>query len=110
MSRAKGTPKTGGRKIGTPNKVTNDLRTWVASILDNGRERFISDLDSLEPIERVRTFTNLLNYVLPKQQAIDAEAQAAAEYKALLDFIDTAPDEIIDKIANKIMEMKQHEK
>ena len=40
MGRAKGTPKTGGRKAGTPNKTTTDIKTWVANILDGGRADF----------------------------------------------------------------------
>lgn len=67
MSRKKGSEKTGGRVAGTPNKVTSDLKTWVASILDNGRDKFVESLDKLEPSEYIRVFTGLLNYALPKQ-------------------------------------------
>ena len=75
MSRLKGSPKTGGRKRGTPNRVTTDLKTWVASILDGGRDRFVESLEQLEPAEYVKVFTGLLNYVLPKQQAVGIDAK-----------------------------------
>lgn len=75
MSRQKGSPKTGGRKRGTPNRVTTDLKTWVASILDDGRDRFLDSLDQLDSTEYVRVFTNLLNYVLPKQQSVGIDAK-----------------------------------
>ena len=40
MSRPKGTPKTGGRKKGTPNKASTDIRTWVSKIIEKKREEF----------------------------------------------------------------------
>lgn len=75
MSRQKGSPKTGGRKRGTPNRVTTDLKTWVASILDDGRDRFLDSLEQLDSTEYVRVFTSLLNYVLPKQQSVGIDAK-----------------------------------
>jgi hypothetical protein len=68
-----GRGRLGGRVAGVPNKVTTDLKTWVASILDDGREQFEQDLKALEPAERVRVYTNLMNYVLPKQQAANTQ-------------------------------------
>lgn len=77
MARQKndGKGRLGGRAKGTPNKVTTDLKTWVASILDGGRDKFVESLDGLEPSEYVRVFTALLNYVLPKQQAVGVDAK-----------------------------------
>ena len=77
MARQKndGKGRLGGRAKGTPNKVTADLKTWVASILDNGRDKFVESLEQLEPAEYVRVFTGLLNYVLPKQQAVGIDAK-----------------------------------
>jgi hypothetical protein len=109
MARLKGDGKgrMGGRLAGTPNKVTTDLKAWVASILDDGRKQFVSDMGNLEPAERVRVYTNLMNYVLPKQQAMNVEAQTEAEYKALERLINTAPDEFVDRIAEKVIKMKE---
>lgn len=105
MARQKndGKGRLGGRAKGTPNKVTSDLKTWVASILDGGREKFLESLDGLEPSEYVRVFTGLLNYVLPKQQAVSVEAQVEAEYKMLERLIETSPDDFVDRIAEKIV-------
>lgn len=107
MGRKKGTEKTGGRLAGTPNKITTDLKTWVASILDSGRDKFEQDLEALEPSERVKVYTNLMNYVLPKQQAMSVESQTEAEYKALERLIDIAPDELVDKIAEKVLKLQE---
>ena len=105
MARQKndGKGRLGGRAKGTPNKVTSDLKTWVASILDGGREKFLESLDGLEPSEYVRVFTGLLNYVLPKQQAVSVESQVEAEYKMLERLIETSPDDFVDRIAEKIV-------
>ena len=48
MGRAKGTPKTGGRKKGTPNKATATLKEWLISLLDNNRKQVEQDLQALE--------------------------------------------------------------
>ena len=40
MARPKGTPKTGGRAKGTPNKTTKEVKEWLNVLLDGGRGRF----------------------------------------------------------------------
>ena len=97
----------GGRAKGTPNKVSAELKDWLASILHNGRERFESDIESLDASERVRVYMSLLNYVLPKQQSMTAEAVAEAEIKELERLIDVMPDEAVDRIAAKIMDLQE---
>ena len=75
MSRKKGTPKTGGRDKGTPNKITTDLKTWINDLLNNNREQFETDLKSLEPHQRVAIFEKMLSYVVSKQQQPTAEVE-----------------------------------
>lgn len=78
-----GRGRLGGRAKGTPNKVTTDLKTWVASILDDGRDKFVESLEQLEPAEYVKVFTGLLNYVLPKQQAVGVDTKFKNEVKPM---------------------------
>ena len=52
-------------------------------------------------------YMSLLNYVLPKQQSMTAEAVAEAEIKELERLIDVMPDEAADRIAAKIMELQE---
>lgn len=109
MARQKndGKGRLGGRAKGTPNKVTTDLKTWVSSILDDGRDKFVENLSLLEPSEYIRTYTGLLNYVMPKQQAATPEQQAEAQIKALESLLDRCPDKFIDEITAKIMDLRK---
>ena len=102
-----GRGRLGGRIAGTPNKVTTDLKTWIAEILDGGRDKFVQSMGRLTPQEYIKVYTGLLNYALPKQQAINVESQTEAEYKQLDKLIDTAPDEFVDRIAEKILKLQE---
>ena len=75
MGRMKGSPKTGGRKAGTPNKVTADLKDWVSCILVDGKQQFEDDLKSLEPKERVKVYTTLLGYMIPKPTLVGIDKE-----------------------------------
>lgn len=55
-----------GRKAGTPNAVTGALRERVQALLDAQFERLVSDLETLEPKDRINTWLKLAEYVLPK--------------------------------------------
>lgn len=50
--------KTGGRKAGTPNKITAEMRIILQNIL---AETLVDDVRSLTPAERLK----LLKYILP---------------------------------------------
>lgn len=73
MGRAKGTPKTGGRKLGTPNKVTSSVKEWLSRLIDKNRKQIERDLKQLEPKERLQVIEKLMQYVIPKQQAVSAD-------------------------------------
>ena len=64
-----------GRPKGIPNKVTQNMREWIAALIDNNREQIEEDLKALEPKERVQMFERLMQYVVPKQQAVSADLQ-----------------------------------
>lgn len=73
VGRKKGTAKTGGRKKGTPNKITPTAKEWVNGILSDNWEQMQDDLRKLEPKERLQLLFKLLDYVLPKQNAVTAK-------------------------------------
>lgn len=79
MARPKGTTKTGGRAKGTPNKVTHDVRTWLAKLISKNRRQLERDLQELEPKDRVMMLERLMQYVVPKKQAVRAEISDLSE-------------------------------
>ena len=86
-----------GRPRGAKNKATNELREWVERFLVDNRENFINDIKELDPEKRSKVFLELLNYSLPKQQAVKADitddreqiviANLSAESRATLEKI-----------------------
>ncbi len=98
MSREKGTTKTGGRKKGTPNKVTTDLRTWINELLEKNRPQIERDIKKLEPEKRVLFFEKLLNYVLPKMQSVENQ----------IDFTNLSETQI-DTIINELLKNIENE-
>lgn len=73
MSRPKGRHKTGGRQAGTPNKITGSLKGFITDLLNENREQIKEDLKAMRPKERIAAYLNMMQYVLPKQQAVSAE-------------------------------------
>lgn len=68
--------KTGGRKKGTPNKITSDTKTAIAELLQNyatsgDMEKDFKAIKS--PKDRLFIAEKFTQYVVPKQQAITAD-------------------------------------
>jgi len=92
-----GKAKTGGRQAGTKNKVTTDIKTRIAALVDNQFEQAQKNLKKLEPKEHVTAYIKFLEYVLPKQreQKLDVaarlEAMTEEELNALIELILSKP-------------------
>ena len=115
MPRSKGTPKTGGRTKGTPNKTTSAVKGYITDVLQtymqpatkgSKQPNLQTDLAAMLPEDRVRAMTQLACYVIPKQQALSIDEQKQLEADALVQLLETAPDEAIDAIAAKVLEMQ----
>lgn len=96
-----------GRPKGKPNKLTAETKEWIADLFNKNRKQIETDLSIMDPETRVRNLFSLLNYLMPKQQSVTIEQQAEIETKALIKFLETAPDDAVDKIAAKVLEMQQ---
>lgn len=90
MARQKGTPKTGGRKRGTPNKVTGTLKEFVANLIDQNRGQMERDLKTLNPKDRLFILERLMQYVLPKNQSVGVVDNAFEELMKSLDELEDA--------------------
>ena len=115
MPRKKGTPKTGGRQKGTPNKTTAAVKGFITETLNDymrparkgsNKPTFAEDFAAMLPEDRVRAATQLAAYVIPKQQALTIDEQTQVEADALTQWLETAPAEAIDAIAAKVLEMQ----
>jgi hypothetical protein len=88
MSFVKGTSgNPNGRPKGATNKTTAQLRLFILDFLDKNFNVIEKDFSELNPKERVKFYLDLLQYGLPKLQAVQLET----------DF-DRLPEEQLDTI------------
>jgi len=62
--------KSGGRKKGTPNKLTKELRSILKDVLYEEIEALQERLDALKPKERLELIIKLMPYALPKVTSV----------------------------------------
>ena len=78
MGRMKGTPKTGGRTAGTPNKIGKDLRP----LLEQEVEKLIPEIgdiwEELSAVEKARFLPALLRIAVPTQINFDTPNEKSA--------------------------------
>ena len=81
-----------GRPKGTPNKITQDVRQWLSTVIDKNRRQMERDLKALEPKERLQILERLMQYVIPKQQATAATVD-----------LERLTDEQVNQVINTII-------
>ena len=86
--------KTGGRIAGTPNKVTSDVKSRIATLIDQQFDAITSDLEQLEPKDRVTAYLKFLEYVLPKQREQNLNVSAR---------LDSLNDEQLNSLIEQIL-------
>lgn len=87
----KGHEKFGGRKQGTQNAATAEIRDMIAEIVRGNISQVREDLNAMTPKARVEAIAKLLPYVVPRM--VDANItetmltpeEAAAEFMRLTD-------------------------
>ena len=99
-------PNPKGRPKGSKNIRNVKLNEVVKSLLENNIQQLQTDLQQLEPNERVKAITNLLAYAIPKQTSISATAKIETEFAQLEKLLQNAPDEAVQAIASKVLEMQ----
>ena len=83
------------------------MRQWVSSLIDGNRDRLEDDLKSVEPYQRLAILEKLMQYCIPKMQSIDATVQITEEYNQLERLLKSAPDEAIQRIAEKVIALSE---
>lgn len=72
MARQKndGKGRLGGREKGTPNRVTTSTKEFICDLIDRNRAQMKRDLKTLTPKDRLLILEKLMQYAVPKQQAV----------------------------------------
>ena len=76
-----------GRPKGKPNKVTSEVRTWLAELIDKNRTQIVRDLKALEPKDRLIVLEKFMQYTTPKMQSMDAKIDIERLTEGQLDLI-----------------------
>ncbi len=96
-----------GRKLGSRNAATTNLKIWVRGLLEKNVELFENDLAQLDSKDRLSVLQGLLRYSIPTLTSISVEAQIAAEYNEIRTLLDEMPEEGIELLSNRILELKK---
>lgn len=97
MAFQQGHKKVGGRRAGTPNKSTSSLRNWVRLFVTRNTKQMQSDLDALDPRDRLILLEKFMRYTIPQQQAVSA----AVDLNRLSD---DQLDQVVEQIAANVMQ------
>ena len=97
MAFQEGHKKVGGRRAGTPNKATSSLRNWVRLFVTRNTKQMQSDLDALDPRDRLILLEKFMRYTIPQQQAV----AAAVDLNRLSD---DQLDQVIEQITANVMQ------
>lgn len=71
--------KTGGRKAGTPNKITSELRESLKAILAGELVTLSATLDKLPDKDRLDVVLKLMPYCMPKIESINGRYDKALD-------------------------------
>jgi hypothetical protein len=62
MPRLKGLAKTGGRKLGTPNRTSEEVRQSLLKLLDDNLETLQKDIEGMKAKDRAYLLINLAKH------------------------------------------------
>lgn len=67
----KGVQNINGRPKGSPNIATAEIREKFSLLLENNFDKLQTDIDLLEPKDRIRTLLELAKFVVPTLKATE---------------------------------------
>lgn len=76
--------KHGGRKVGTPNKVSAELKKVLSSYCLNEFQYLNANIERLTLHERIILFSKVLSFVLPKNGVPEANTGEAAKVPIII--------------------------
>ena len=97
--------KYGGRKKGTPNKITSEIRDQI-SVLISGTISSI-DVTTLTQVEKVKLLGALCHYVLPRLKSADYQIGTPEGQSAVtIQFVDSNGKDISDQKQDEIKHLQ----
>lgn len=86
MARPKGTPKTGGRQKGSPNKITATIKTAMSEFMEANWHQMQQCFDELtDPKDKLTLLLKIAEFVIPKQRAVDNNIMLEQKLDSLSD-------------------------
>ncbi|MFL9845131.1 hypothetical protein [Flavobacterium rhizosphaerae] len=68
--------KTGGRRKGTPNKTTAEIRSAFQCLVEDNLDTINKDLKIMEPEQRLKYIIDLAKFVVPQLKAIELSSNS----------------------------------
>ena len=72
-----------GRKSGSTNKTTNEIRKKYLELIENNFEQLETDLKSLRASERVKAIIELSKFILPTLKATEMSLSNETKFQAI---------------------------
>ena len=70
-----------GRPKGASNKSTETIKRSISMLLENNINTVQSDLDKMQPRDRVNALLQFMKFVIPTQKAIELDNRESEEEK-----------------------------
>ena len=70
-----------GRPKGASNKSTETIKRSISMLLENNIDTVQSDLDEMQPSDRVNALLQFMKFVIPTQKAIELDNRESQEEK-----------------------------
>ena len=88
-----------GRPKGASNKSTETIKRSISMLLENNIDTVQSDLDEMQPRDRVNALLQFMKFVIPTQKAIELDNRESQEEKneAYIQRLMEVPEENFDK-------------
>ena len=72
-----------GRKNGSTNKTTHEIRTKYLELIENNFDQLETDLQTLKASERVKAIIELSKFILPTLKATEMSLSNETKFQAI---------------------------
>jgi hypothetical protein len=88
-----------GRPKGASNKSTETIKRSISMLLENNIDTVQSDLDEMQPCDRVNTLLQFMKFVIPTQKAVEIDTRTSQEElnEAYIQKLMDIPEENLNK-------------